>query len=130
MTTPSLAENVVSQNQPLAADRRAKPRHRCMRECVVHIDGAAPGGDWPVMVYNVSAGGIGLALPFPIAAGTLLVIEPWLPRRRGKSFRARVVRSRLDDFVWFHGCAFDPGLTESQLNTWLVEPALLDPLPR
>jgi hypothetical protein len=71
------------------------------------------------MAYDVSADGIGLALPFPAPEGTVLVIEPVAVRGAPRAFRARVARCVLQEYVWFHGCAFIDPLSEGQLRAWL-----------
>ncbi|SRR5579884_2420394 len=100
-------------------ERRAAPRYRCLSECLVRVEGAAEPLDWPGMVYNISATGIGLALPFPALRGMVLAIE--LRRRAARMrLRARVVRSGLRQYVWFHGCQFTERLSEEQLRRWLA----------
>jgi hypothetical protein len=76
------------------------------------------------MAYDVSAGGVGLALPFPAPEGAVLVIEPVAVRGPARSFRARVARRVLQAYVWFHGCAFLDPLNAEQLRAWL--PACAD----
>jgi hypothetical protein len=71
------------------------------------------------MVYNISAKGVGLALPFPAMPGMILVIEPGR-RSGGMRLCARVVRSGLRQYVWFHGCEFTEPLGEEGLRRWLV----------
>jgi hypothetical protein len=100
-------------------DRRGSPRHHCLAECVVRLEGAAEPFDWPGMVYNISAAGIGLALPFPALVGRILRIEPRRPRSGPGPVRARVQRSALQRYVWFHGCEFVEPLSAEQLRRWL-----------
>ena len=69
---------------------------------------------WPVL-------GIGLALPFPGFNGSVLVIPARRPRVVGLCLRARVVRSALKDYVWFHGCEFLTPLSAAELGRWLEE---------
>jgi hypothetical protein len=84
-----------------------------MAECLLRLEGAAEPLDWPGMIYNVSATGVGLALAFPAGIGTVLVIEP---RRRagGLRLRATVVRCDLQEYVWFHGCQFIEPIREAE----------------
>jgi len=103
------------------ADRRQAPRYRCLSECLVRLEGADEPLDWPGMVYNISAGGIGLALPFPALVGRVLVIEPRRARSGGMRLRARVVRCGLQQYVWFHGCEFVTPLGAEGLRSWLDE---------
>jgi hypothetical protein len=71
------------------------------------------------MAYNISARGIGVALTYPVQPGTNLLIE-LLGWNQGQGVRARVVRSILDGFVWFHGCEFINPLNKEQLQGWLT----------
>jgi hypothetical protein len=73
------------------------------------------------MAYDISAGGVGLALPFPAPEGAVLVLEPVAVRGPARSFRARVARRALQAYVWFHGCAFLDPLSAEQLRAWLPE---------
>ena len=87
----------------------------------MRLQGAGEPLDWPGMVYNISATGIGLVLPFPALPGLVLVIEPRGRRSAGLRVRARVVRSGLQQYVWFHGCEFLTPLDPQQLGAWLRE---------
>src|SRR5207248_3132587 len=65
MNAPTTAEAAGTHGKPAKVERRAAPRYRCLSECLVQLEGAAVPLDWPGMVYNISAGGVGMALPFP-----------------------------------------------------------------
>jgi hypothetical protein len=101
-------------------ERRAAPRYRCLSECLVRLEGAPEPLDWPGMLYNISATGVGLALPFPAPVGAVLTVEPRRRRPAGMRLRARIVRGGLEKFVWFHGCAFVAPLSEGELRRWLT----------
>ncbi len=119
MTTATATKAAQQPRQP-SEERRSAPRHRCMSECLVRVEGAAEPLDWPGMVYNISAAGIGLALPFPAMRGMVLTLEP--RRRRGPALSAcaRVVRCGLREYVWFHGAEFLTPLSEEELGHWLI----------
>jgi hypothetical protein len=102
-------------------ERRAAPRFRCLSECLVRLEGAPEPLDWPGMVYNISATGVGMALPFPAMVGSMLTLEPRRRRGSGMRLRARVVRCGLQEYVWFHGCEFTERLSEAELRRWLKE---------
>jgi hypothetical protein len=121
-----LAEFAMAQKTPhveksTPAERRTAERHRCLRECLVRVVGAAEPTDWSGMAYNVSLAGVGLALPFPVPSGSILEIELRAVRRAGKRYRARVARCQLQKIVWFHGCEFADLLNEAELLEWLQE---------
>jgi hypothetical protein len=102
------------------AERRAAPRYRCLSECLVRLDDAPEPLDWPGMVYNISAVGIGLALPFPAPAGAVLTVEPRGRHAAGMRLRARIVRAGLEKFVWFHGCELAAPLSADEFGRWLT----------
>jgi hypothetical protein len=117
--SPTSSRRETPNHQQPEVERRSAVRYVCCRECIVRPEAASGVGDWPGMTANISANGICLATPFSVSAGTVLVIEPWGPRHYGK-FRARVLRSWLDGFVWFHGCEFARALTDEELKGWLA----------
>jgi hypothetical protein len=121
MTANTDPQNQVRADTAATEDRRAAERHRCLCECLVRMEGAPLVADWPGMVYNISAGGVGLALPFPAPTGAVLLIQRRTAPRGERAFRARVTRSRLQGYVWFHGCAFLEPLGDEELRAWLEE---------
>jgi hypothetical protein len=108
-----------SRGKLTGAERRAARRYRCLSECLVRLDDAPEPLDWPGMVYNISATGVGMALPFPAPVGAVLTLEP--RRRGGPRARARIARCALQEFVWFHGCEFVERLSDEDLRRWLRE---------
>ncbi|HZU38781.1 MAG TPA: PilZ domain-containing protein [Gemmataceae bacterium] len=102
----------------LAEDRRAAVRYRCLRDCIVRLEGATPGvGDWPGMTYDLSVIGVGVTILYPLALGTVLIIEKF--GRSARPLHARVVRSVPMEFVWLHGCQLTTPLNEAELQEWL-----------
>jgi hypothetical protein len=94
-------------------------RYRCLRDCVVRLEGATPGvGDWSGMTYDLSLRGIGIALLYPLTVGTVLVIEKF-GRASAPPVRGRVVRSVPLGFLWLHGCELLTPLEEQGLQDWL-----------
>jgi hypothetical protein len=105
------------------SERRTAVRYACLRECIVRpeLETSAVEDWWSAMAYNISATGIGVGLLYPLPVGTVLAIEPrgW---KGGRGVRARVVRSVLESYVWFHGCEFFNPLGERELRGWLAVP--------
>ncbi|HZT79542.1 MAG TPA: PilZ domain-containing protein, partial [Gemmataceae bacterium] len=100
-------------------ERRAAPRYRCLRECLVRQEGGASEVvPFNGMVFNVSLAGVGLALHYPAPVGAVLTVE-LLGRGGAPPARARVVRRKQEAFVWFHGCEFLAPLGEAELRAWL-----------
>jgi hypothetical protein len=100
------------------SERRTTPRFPCLRQCLVWLETVEGAGEWSGMLYNISTHGLGLALPCPVAQGTVLVVEP-LGRDRAWRLRARVTRSALTAFVWFHGCELVEPLSQDELERWI-----------
>jgi hypothetical protein len=118
MSSEARAEEATTTAVP-AVERRAAVRYRCLRNCVVRVEGGTSGvGDWPGMTYDLSVIGVGVSILYPLAVGTELVIEKFGPSS-APILRARVVRSVPLEFVWLHGCQLVTPLTEAELHEWL-----------
>src|SRR5437868_4551786 len=75
---------------PPAVEYRGTPRYRILQRAFARLAEAEAPDNWRVIVYDVSATGLGVTLSVPLRRGTLLEIEPWrLPG--AKVLRARVV---------------------------------------
>ncbi len=107
-------------NQPTRqeSDRRAAERIPSLRECLVRPQGATGAGDWHAIVYDISSIGIGIGLQYHLEPVTVLEVRPW-SRSNPKPVRARVVRSTLVNFLWFHGCSLLEPLTAEELQRWV-----------
>lgn len=106
-------------------ERRAAARYALkVGSCAVVNPDVHPGGTgeekWPLVVRDVSAGGVGLLLARRFEPGTELAVEIGIGPGRPQRFAARVVRVSSDRAGhWVHGCAFDTPLTAVQLRTVL-----------
>ena len=118
MSTPTLKHAATPTSEKPGLERRKAIRYSCFRQCLVRPETAGGIGNWPGITSNISTTGICLAIPMSVAVGSVLVIEPWGPKNYG-AFRARVVRSWMESFVWFHGCEFLEPLNKDQLALWL-----------
>jgi hypothetical protein len=104
----------------LTVNRRSTPRNRILQRCLVRPVEPA-GTTWLSIAYDISAGGIALTLPCPLAVGAVLEIHPWgLPGAR--PLQARVVRINPVEFLWFAGCELSGPLGGDELRTWLTAP--------
>ncbi|MBI3407712.1 MAG: PilZ domain-containing protein [Planctomycetes bacterium] len=78
---------------------------------------------WRAGIRDVSSIGVGLVLPGPVDAGTLLHVE--LSNKHGAKIRpllARVVHSEQEgEGSWLVGCAFLSELDESQLRSFQAQ---------
>lgn len=117
MSAPTVAPAPASTTKP-GRERRRAVRYACYRQCLVRPESATGIGNWPGITSNISTSGICLAIPMSVAIGSTLVLEPWGPKNYGV-FKARVIRTWMESFVWFHGCEFLEPLTEEQLKSWL-----------
>jgi serine/threonine protein kinase len=112
----------------LGIERRAWVRHALdVGSCGV-IDRAIYGGGgpeseefWPLVIRDVSNGGVGVLLARRFEPGTELSIEfsagPGMDPRRLSARVVRVVAER--DGHWLHGCAFPEKLTDDALEELL-----------
>jgi serine/threonine protein kinase len=127
-----LAEEVTDKDghgSDTGTERRAWVRHRLEIGAYGSVDTAVFGGSedteelWPLVVRDVSLGGVGVLLARRFEPGTELVIElgggqPDVPPRK---LQTRVVRVEPEVAGhWLHGCVFVTPLTEDEL------PALLN----
>jgi len=101
-----------------AEERRAATRYRCCRKCNVRPAGSTGVGTWPGIIYNISTAGIGVVLPCPLIAGTHLIIELF-GGKKDLRVEARVARSVLHTFAFFHGCEFLEPLDDHEVRGWL-----------
>jgi hypothetical protein len=105
----------------LQVEMRATARHPILQRCFVHPPSAPPGRAWQCIAYDVSARGVGVALPVRMAKGTLLTIHAFeLPR--ACPLQVRVVQAKQVEFVWFTGCELLTKLTPAELRTWRSGP--------
>jgi serine/threonine protein kinase len=111
--------------QENGSNRRAWIRHDVGIGSAGSIDtGLHSGGEietWPLVVRDVSKGGIGLLLARRFESGTELLIEfgEGAPERR--RLTAKVIRVQGEKAGhWFHGCRFESPLNEDELKK-LVE---------
>jgi hypothetical protein len=118
MSASTQGRLAIRQPEQNVAERRSARRYRCCAECTVRPENAAGVGQWKGIVYNISTTGMGMALPCPVSEGTVLVVEPWR-WGQGRRLRARVVRSALVSFLFFHGCEFVEPLSEDELGELL-----------
>jgi len=112
----------------LPTDRRAYVRHAVGVGSNCVIDTGVGGGSqelWPLVVRDVSAGGVGLLLARRFEPGTNLWIElPSGPGTTPRTLPVQVVRVSAEPLGhWAHGCAFHTRLTEGELAAFLTEAA-------
>jgi hypothetical protein len=103
------------------ADRRIAERFRILQRCLVRPADSPGSVGWKGIVYDLSARGIGLALPYPLAVGTSLVIDP-AGQTAAQPVHARVVRVHPVSYLWFCGCELAADLPDDELHAWLLGP--------
>lgn len=115
---------------PPAIECRVAPRQRILQRCFIRPPETKGPEGWRCIAYNISVVGIGLALPFRLAEGTMLEILPW-ELAGSRPLRARVIRGSRVDSLWFCGCEFVTPLDEKELRLWTSAPRdWLPPEPR
>jgi c-di-GMP-binding flagellar brake protein YcgR len=98
-------------------ERRAATRYRILQRCCVYPAKASAPEAWQCMAYNISATGIGMALPIKLQEGTVLRIQAWrLPQ--ACPLQVRIVRTTPVEFLWFTGCQFLNRLSDADLTVW------------
>ncbi len=128
MDARAAAEPVDASPGAPAEERRSAPRFQIVQRCLVRPAGGPGDASWKGIAYDLSAVGIGIALPYPLAPGTTIVIEPWeLPAAR--PLEARVVRFVPVAHLWFCGCELTARLRDDELRAWLGKPAWLPEQP-
>ena len=109
---------------PPGSERRAFVRHPLGFGTFGRIDTAVYGGTgetdelWPLVVRDVSAGGIGVLLARRFEMGTELTIELTAGADSApRMLPARVVRIEPErNGHWVHGCAFRHPLSDEELE--------------
>jgi hypothetical protein len=109
-------------------DRRTSGRQSWVIGTSGSIDtGIVDGGDdaqesWPVVIRDVSTGGVGLLLARRFEKGTIFKIELGIGSA-ARNIRVRVARVSAEAVGhWIHGCAFVDPITEDELAALLVPP--------
>jgi serine/threonine protein kinase len=122
-----LPPSVLAPAAP-ASERRAWVRHALdIGTCgVIDTSACGRGGPeteeyWPLVIRDLSVGGVGVLLARRFELGTELSIElsagPDAPPRRLVARVVRIVPEKNGH--WVHGCAFSQRLREDELNTLL-----------
>jgi PilZ domain len=102
-----------------AMERRAAQRHPILQRCFVRPVAGSGGDSWKGIAYDVSTIGIGVAVPYPLTVGTVLVIEPWELPSAG-TVEARIVRVAPLAHLWLCGCELTAPLTDARLRDWMA----------
>ncbi|HEV3440596.1 MAG TPA: serine/threonine-protein kinase [Gemmata sp.] len=123
------AKDTVKSEPPTVPsnNRRASVRYTVGVGSAASIDPAVHAGgeleSWPLVIRDISAGGIGLLLARRFELGTILQIEYSNgPDATLRKLSARVMRVQPEhNGHWVHGCAFLEPLAEDELAV-LVQP--------
>jgi hypothetical protein len=102
-------------------EMRVAPRYPILQRCFAHPAHLSTSEAWRCIAYNISATGIGIALPERLLEGTLLTVHAWdLPGSR--TLQARIIHSRPVESLWFTGCEWTRILSEGELEIWCSGP--------
>jgi hypothetical protein len=99
-------------------ERRVSPRYPLVQRCFVRPDGATGQEDWRGIVYNISLEGVGVALPYQMLPGAILLVKP-AGLKNAPAVRGKVVHTRIVEYLWFHGCELLEPLDAAGLHAWL-----------
>ncbi|HEV8058226.1 MAG TPA: PilZ domain-containing protein [Gemmataceae bacterium] len=102
-------------------EMRAAVRYLILQRCLVIPAEVSPSETWRCIAYNISATGIGVALPMEVPERTMLTIRPWnLPG--ALPLQAVVVHVQLVKGSWFAGCELSKRLSDDEVQTWRSGP--------
>jgi hypothetical protein len=100
---------------------RIAPRYPILQRCFAQPVAPPEPQAWRCIAFNVSATGIGIALPVELPEGTLLTVQAYnLPGT--STLQARVIHSRPVESLWFTGCEWLAFLSEDELENWCSGP--------
>jgi hypothetical protein len=97
---------------------RSEPRFSCPKLVRIRPVSVPEAAFRLSVVQNVSTNGIGLALTFPFAVGTLLEIE--MHSKCVVQRFARVVHCTKQEGGWLIGCALNHSLSEAELERMMT----------
>ncbi len=112
---------VQSETGIITLEMRAAPRYRILQRCFVHPDKAPAREAWQCIAYNISAAGIGVALPVQLQEKTVLSIQA-LGLPGACPLQVQIVRTQPIEFLWFTGCKFLNRLSDADLTVWCSGP--------
>ena len=98
-------------------EMRIATRYSILQRCLVIPAKDSCSEPWRCIAYNISATGIGIALPVRVPERTTLIVRPWnLPG--AMPVQAVVVHVRPVKGTWFAGCEFSKRISDYELQTW------------
>jgi hypothetical protein len=102
-------------------EMRAAVRYPILQRCLVIPAEVSFSEPWRCIAYNISATGIGIALPMQVPERTTLTIRPWnLPG--ALPLHAAAVHVRPVKGSWFAGCELSKRLSDDEVQTWRSGP--------
>jgi hypothetical protein len=111
----------VFDAETISIEMRTATRCRILQRCFVHPANASAPQPWQCIAYNISATGIGVAMPIRLQEGTALSIQAFnLPR--ACPLQVRIVHTKQVDLHWFTGCEMIKCLSDAELRIWQSGP--------
>jgi PilZ domain len=111
----------VLDTENISIEMRTATRCRVLQRCFVHPANASAPQAWQCIAYNISATGIGVAIPIRLREGTVLSIQAFnLPR--ACPLQVRVVQAKQVNLLWFTGCEMIKCLSDAELRIWQSGP--------
>ncbi len=94
-------------------EMRIAVRYSILQRCLVIPADGSSSEPWRCIAYNISATGIGIALPMQVPERTTLTVRPWnLPGVL--ALQAVVVHVRPVKDTWFAGCELSQRLSDDE----------------
>jgi hypothetical protein len=88
-----------------------------LQKCFAWPGSAEGGSGLRCIAFDISAVGIGLALPMALPPGSTVTVRGWgLPD--APPLRAQVAHAKRVEGVWFTGCAFPEPISDEELSRW------------
>jgi hypothetical protein len=98
-------------------EMRTSARFRILQRCVVFPATSPTPPVWRCIAFNISATGIGLAVPALLPRGTALDVQAW-DLAGARPLRVKVIHARQVEFAWFTGCELHERLSDAELLIW------------
>ena len=114
-----MSESAAKSHGPLQVEYRRSKRYHVLRRCVVRPAAKADAEGWRSFIFDFSAYGVGMTLPFPMRPGALVEIVPHAAPG-APALRARVIHTRPLAHIWLCGCELETVMSEPGVRAWLA----------
>jgi hypothetical protein len=120
-TMSSYSDYPIFESEVSFVELRTAARYPIMQRCFARAAKPSSPQAWQGIAYNISATGIGVALPIDLPKGTVLTIQAY-SLAGACPLLVRVVHAKPVQDRWFVGCELSKRLSESDLQIWRSGP--------